>query len=144
MNLSRTAVVLIAVLFVLICVSVYSWFFWGGGRSEVDPRIGSLRQSFTCEQCGYAFTMTTEEVGQMRRSRGQVHCPKCGAGGARKDIGAVPSSLLQSEASQPAAGRDAPPAAGPPDSQPSADAVLSSPPGRESGSTAQAGGRSSK
>lgn len=101
MNLSRTAVVLIAVLVVLIGASLYLWLFVGTARSEVDPRVGSLRQSFTCEQCGHVFSMTVEQVGLMRRTRGQVFCPKCRAGGARKDVGPVTPGKTSEAVGQP-------------------------------------------
>ncbi len=141
MNLSRTAVMLVAVLVVLICVSGYLWWFVGLGSPEVDPRVGSLRQSFTCDQCGHVFTMAMKDVTRMLRSRGQIHCPKCKAGGARKDIGPPMPGQDKPAATQSSQRPDDPaprPIARSAASQPGDGAAQSPPAGRPTAKVADA------
>jgi hypothetical protein len=86
MNLSRTAAALLGVLVLLIAASTYLWLWVGTGKPEVDSRIATTLQNFTCAKCGHNFAMTMAEVSRMRRNRGQICCPKCGEGGAHKDL----------------------------------------------------------
>jgi hypothetical protein len=102
MNLSRTAVILLGVLVVLLGVSAYLWSFYGTGQAEADPRIAGALQNFTCDKCGYTFTMTMAEVSHMRRTRGMICCPKCGEGGAHKDL------LNRAPSTQPASATTTP------------------------------------
>lgn len=101
MNMSRTAVVLIVALLAIIALSVYLWFSVGTGSAEVDARMASTLQCFTCEKCGHSFTLTMEQITNMLRNQGLILCPKCGKGGARIDL-APQSSTTRPAASQPA------------------------------------------
>ena len=109
MNLSRTVLVLLGVLVVLTGVSTYLWFYYGTGQAEVDHRIADTLQNFTCDKCGHTFTMTMAEVSYMRRTRLQIYCPKCGEGGAHKDlmnrtsaVGPAPAAIAPSPEQEPA------------------------------------------
>ncbi|MFH1419673.1 MAG: hypothetical protein ABII12_15475 [Planctomycetota bacterium] len=84
MNLTKTTVVLIGVLILLIAVSAYLWAKVGLGEPEVDSNVASSIQHFTCGECGHAFEMRISQVAAMRRARGEIICPKCEKGGAQK------------------------------------------------------------
>ncbi len=86
MNLTKTTVVLVVILLILISISLYLWTTVGVGEPEVDPNVASAKQPFTCKKCGHSFEMTIGKVAEMRRTKGEITCPKCGEGGAQKVI----------------------------------------------------------
>jgi hypothetical protein len=88
--------------------------------------------------------MTIEDMGRMRRTRGQVYCPKCSAGGARKDIGPAPAGAGDVPASQPAAGREPLPTASPLADRLDGDAAPRSSPEREDQAAVLTEGRASQ
>ncbi len=84
MNLTKTAIVLICVLVILLAASVYLWMEVGIGEPEVDPKVASAIQHLQCGECGHVFEMRLSKVAAMRRSRGEIFCPECGKGGVQK------------------------------------------------------------
>jgi hypothetical protein len=100
MRIPQSTVMLLVVLVALVGVSVYLWAMVGTGRPEVDHRVASTLESFSCAKCGHSFTMTTGQVSHMRRSRGEIFCPKCGEGGARKETAERPTGHASSRSSK--------------------------------------------
>ena len=48
--------------------------------------------NYRCTKCGKTFALTVADAAQMRRSKGEIVCPDCGAPGAEKqDVSVVVS-----------------------------------------------------
>jgi DNA-directed RNA polymerase subunit RPC12/RpoP len=72
---------LLAILFV---VGGAIYFVHRDGQPETDDIVSSMSVTYRCVKCSKTFTLTIAEAAQMRRERGDVICPACGAASAEK------------------------------------------------------------
>ena len=64
-------------------------------RTDMDPAVAELQERLTCPQCRHQFVMTISQVVAMRRLRGDIVCPACGAKGATKDDALASTDLVR-------------------------------------------------
>lgn len=67
-------------------VSIYLWSTMESADAG-DNKVMAIKQDYTCTQCKQPFSLTVDEAREMRRSRGDIFCPHCGAASAaKKDV----------------------------------------------------------
>jgi ribosomal protein L37AE/L43A len=70
-------------------------------RTEVDHSVAQIRENHVCPHCGYVFLLSVAEAAAMRRSHGDIICPKCGKPGAIKEVSANAGVLVNDKFPQP-------------------------------------------
>jgi len=74
-------------------------------HTDVDASLASVRENYTCANCGNIFMMSIADAATMRRTRGDIICPKCGRPGAAKEA-AASAQLVNDELPPGEAGQD--------------------------------------
>jgi transcription elongation factor Elf1 len=87
--------VLVAVLFIGVFAGAVTYITLRTSRTEIDPVVADVKESHTCPHCGYHFMLSNSEAVRMRRSRGDIVCPKCGKSGAMKDDALASTDLVR-------------------------------------------------
>ncbi len=82
MNSKKIAIPVVLVLG--LGISIYLWSSLGSADSGDTSVMGQM-QTFVCPACKQEFQMTVEQaIAERRAKEGDIHCPKCGAGGTVK------------------------------------------------------------
>lgn len=84
--------------FIALCGTAVVVITTRASRSDVDSSLAGIRESHTCPHCGHAFMLSIDEARAMRRSQGDIVCPKCGKAGAFKDAAMVGTELVRDAA----------------------------------------------
>lgn len=63
-------------------------------RTDVDTSVSQIRENHSCSRCGHVFSLTIADAAAMRRTSGDIVCPKCGNRGATKESGMSASDLV--------------------------------------------------
>ena len=61
-----------------------AYFVHKDWEPDADANVSSMSVSYRCPKCSNSFQLTVAQAGQMRRERGDIACPACGALGAEK------------------------------------------------------------
>jgi DNA-directed RNA polymerase subunit RPC12/RpoP len=64
-------------------LSIYLWSTMDSADAG-DKNIMTQAQKYTCAACKQEFQLTVDESREMRRARGDIFCPHCGAASAAK------------------------------------------------------------
>jgi transcription elongation factor Elf1 len=86
---------LLAIVFIGLSAGAVTYITVRTSRTEIDPVVADVKESHTCPYCGYRFTLSISEAVNMRRSRGDIVCPKCGRSGALKDDALASTDLVR-------------------------------------------------
>lgn len=63
-------------------------------RTDVDTSVSQMRENHACGRCGHVFALTIADAVAMRRTAGDIVCPKCGNRGATKESGMSANDLV--------------------------------------------------
>lgn len=63
-------------------------------RTDVDTSVSQIRENHSCSRCGHVFSLTIADAAAMRRTSGDIVCPKCGNRGATKESGLSANDLV--------------------------------------------------
>jgi predicted RNA-binding Zn-ribbon protein involved in translation (DUF1610 family) len=91
-------------------------------RTDVDTSVSQMRENHACGRCGHVFSLTIADAVAMRRTSGDIVCPKCGHHGATKESGLSASDLVNTMA-PPTDANDSPEPLNPPKADKSTPAM---------------------
>ena len=86
---------LLALLFIGVFAGAVTYITIRTSRTEIDPVVADVKESHTCPHCGFRFMLSISEAVSMRRSQGDIVCPKCGKSGAMKDDALASTDLVR-------------------------------------------------
>lgn len=98
---SKKLIGVVALLVVLACGAVVVTI--RAIRTDVDDSIAQVHQNYTCPQCGFRFPLTISDAAAMRRSQGDIICPKCRNPGALTDASASLGEFMTNRVPAPSA-----------------------------------------
>ncbi len=106
MQSSNKMIILGGVLVILVGVSIYLWT--RQGEPQADTTVAAQVEEVTCPDCGHKWTMTNQQLTEMRRANeGRIICPQCKKGDAdktnvqvRMGFGATPAQEEEEEKPQ--------------------------------------------
>lgn len=67
----------------LLSAVIYT-FVSNADEERLDANVAAIVEKFACAKCGATMDLTVQQQTDMLRSRKDIFCGKCGAGGAQK------------------------------------------------------------